>query len=109
MNKRIKRRLRRCGIFLAVLIVTVPIFGIAGSIIRAETTAVKIDANADYFGGSTGMRSVEVAQASSNAVTGIADFIFTALTGLWIFLFAYNGGIAVYEYIKWKEKEHEKG
>jgi hypothetical protein len=83
--------------------------GIVRSFIWAETTAIRIDTNAEYFSGSTDMRNVEITQASSHVLLYIADSILIAFAGLLIFLFAYNGGFAVYEYFKVKEKKNEEG
>jgi hypothetical protein len=109
MNKNMKRRLTRCAVFLAAIIVTLPASGIVSSFVQAETTAVRIDTNAEYFSGGTDMRTVELTRASSNAFLGIAHFILTALAVLWITLFVYNGFLAVYEYITVEEKKNEEG
>jgi hypothetical protein len=109
MRKTVKRNLTRCVIFLAVIIVTMSVSGIINSFVRAETTAVKIETNEEYFSGAMDMRTVEVTRASSNTLLGVVDFILTHIAGVSIFLFMYNGGLAVYKYFKIKEKKNEKG
>jgi hypothetical protein len=105
MKKSIRRRLIRSAVFLAAVIVTASASRIAGSFIQAETAAAKTEADAGYFGGTGTMQAAEVARASSNALLDTADFVLTALTRLSGILFAYNGGSAVYEYLKFKEKK----
>jgi hypothetical protein len=95
-------------LFLAAIIATVSASGITKSFIQAETAAVKIEANAEYFSGAQNMRTMEVTRASSNTFLGIADFILTALVWLLVILLAYNGGLAVYKYFKLKEKKNEE-
>jgi hypothetical protein len=73
--------------------------------IQAETAMAKIEATAGYFSGTQTMQAVVVTRASSNALLDIADSVFTALAWLSVFLFVYNGSLAVYEYLKFKEKK----
>jgi hypothetical protein len=93
---------------LAAITAVIFASGVIRSFARAETAAAKIERNAAYFGGAAGMGTVEVTQASSNALYDALDFILTAVTWLLGILFAYNGGFAAYEYFKAKEKKNEK-
>jgi hypothetical protein len=93
---------------MVAIIITIFASGIMKSFIQAETAAAKTEVNAGYFGGAHTMQAVEVARASSNTLVDIADSVCIALVGVSIVLFVYNGSLAVYEYLKFKEKKDEE-
>jgi hypothetical protein len=108
VNKTIKRRITRCVILLAAIVAVVFVSGLIRSFIRAETTAVKIESNAEYFSGTTNMGAAEITRTSANTVYGVIDFTLTVFIWLLAVLLAYNGAFAVYKYFKAKEKKNEK-
>jgi chromate transport protein ChrA len=109
MNKAIKKTLKRAVLFLILSVFMGSISLIAKSVMEAEITGIKIDAAAMYFNGTTKMGSAEITRNSVNTIYGLVNFFLTLLTVLCIAIFLYNGFLAVYKYLKSKEKiENEK-
>jgi flagellar basal body-associated protein FliL len=108
VNNGIKRRITKRVILLAAIIVAAAASGLAGSFVRAETTAAKTEKNAEYFSGRVDMGAVEATRASSNTLYNAANLITTVFVWVLIVLFVYNGLFAVYEYIKSTERKNEE-
>ena len=100
-----KRSLKRASIFFVFAALVFFASVVVKAIARAEINAVKIENNAEYFSGRSGMGAVEITRASLNSLHGAVTIGLTFLLWLFIILALYNGGYAVYHYFLTEEKK----
>jgi hypothetical protein len=107
MNKIIKRRMTRCVMLLASIVIMMFVSTVFRSFVRVETTEVRAARSAEYFSGDADIGSVEFTRASSNALYDVLDITLTAYIWLLVILFVCSVGLVVCAYFRRGEKNEE--